>query len=80
MKLKRLIQNGNVLYYFMLCHISCSICYAMLNPNYSEDVFFKGVGLWVISPILITATLFFIVVALSFGLLFEFGKYIKRKL
>ncbi len=50
----------------------------MLTSNYNEDVFFKGVGLWVISPILITAALFFIVVAVSFGLLFEFGKYIVR--
>lgn len=52
----------------------------MLNPDYSEDVFFKGVGLWVISPILITSALCILIVGMPFGLLFEFGKYIKRKL
>ena len=69
-----------IITYVILCYVMYPVLYAMLNPNYSEDVFFKGVGLWVISPILITVALCFIIVALPFGLLFEFGKYIKRKL
>ena len=69
-----------VMYYIIFCYVIYPVLYAMLNPNYSEYVFFKGVGLWVISPILITAALCILIVGIPFALLFEFGTYIKRKL
>ena len=31
--------------YIIFCYVIYPVLYAMLNPNYSEDMFFKGVGL-----------------------------------